>query len=62
MNSTLYPGKRLLNLQEFSNYTGLGKTKGKEWAGKYGAIRHIGRRILFDRVIIDKVLSENKEE
>lgn len=62
MNNTLYPGKRLLNLQEFSNYTGLGKTKGREWAEEHGAIRHIGRRLLFDRVVIDRVLDEGKEE
>lgn len=62
MENTIYQGKRLLNLQKFSNYTGLGKTKGKEWAGKHGAIRHIGRRILFDRVVIDRVLNEGKEE
>lgn len=62
METTIYQGKRLLNLQEFSNYTGLGKTKGREWAEKHGAIRHIGRRLLFDRFVIDRVLNEGKEE
>lgn len=50
--------KRLLNLNEFMAYVGLGKTKGMEWAKEIGAVRHLGRRVFFDRVIIDKALDD----
>lgn len=50
--------KRLLNMQEFLDYVGLGRTKGTEWAKEIGAMKRIGRRTFFDVVIIDKALDE----
>ncbi len=50
--------KRLLNLREYLDYVGMGRTKGTEWAKEIGAMKHIGRRAFFDKVIIDKVLDE----
>lgn len=58
----LYPGKRLLSIAEMKNYTGLGENAAKVWGKKHGAIRHIGRRLFYDRVIIDQVLNEPEEE
>lgn len=55
-----YAGKRLLSVQEFCRYVGLGKTKGIEWAKSIGAVKHIGSRVLFDRVIIDRAIESNK--
>lgn len=52
----MFDGKRLLNKSEFCNYIGLGHTRAEEWAVKNGVVRHIGRRVLYDRVLIDKVL------
>lgn len=49
-------GKRLLNREELCMYTGLGKSKAEAWAKQNGACKHIGRRVLYDRVIIDRVL------
>lgn len=54
----IYQGKRLLNLEEFITYTSMGRVKGKAWAKEIGAMKHIGRRVVFDRVVIDKVLDE----
>lgn len=53
-----YNGKRLLTLEEFIHYTSLGRVKGRAWAKEIGALKHIGRRVYFDRVVIDKVLDE----
>lgn len=58
----LMNGKRLLNVSEFCLYTGLGRTKGGAWAKEIGAVRHIGRRVLFDRVVIDRVIDEMGNE
>lgn len=61
MNNTIYPGKRLLTQREFCEYTGLGRTKGNEWAREIGAITHVGRRVLFDRFTIDRAIDESKK-
>jgi hypothetical protein len=52
-------GKRLLNKSEFCNYIGLGHTKAEKWAIEHGVVRHIGRRVLYDRVAVDKAIDEN---
>lgn len=54
----LMNGKRLLSVSEFCLYTGLGTSKGMAWAKEIGAVRHIGRRVLIDRVVIDRVIDE----
>ena len=61
MENTLR-NKRLLNLMEYCEYVGLGPTKGREWAKKIGAMKHIGIRVLFDKVIIDKAIDESHDE
>lgn len=49
-------GKRLLNKAEFCNYIGLGHSRAEQWAMKNCVVKRIGRRVLYDRVLIDKVL------
>lgn len=49
-------GKRLLSRKEFFRYVGLGKVRGMEFAEKVGAVRRYGRRVLIDRVIVDRAL------
>lgn len=49
---------RLLDLNELQIYAGLGRNKAIEWGKAIKADVHIGRRVLYDRVVIDKVLSE----
>ena len=60
--SDYYYGKRLMNLDEFMHYTSMNRVRGKEWAKEIGAMKHIGRRVFFDRVIIDRVLDEINEK
>lgn len=50
--------KRFLNVAELSKYIGLGKTKTREFGAKYGAVRKLGRRTLYDKIIIDRVLDD----
>lgn len=57
-NEVLYPNKRLLNMKEFMNYTGLGESRGRKWAKEIGCMGKIGRRTVFDRVIIDEHIKE----
>lgn len=52
-SNVLYPNKRLLNMKEFMNYTGLGESKARQWAKEIGCMRKIGKRTVLDRVIID---------
>lgn len=48
---------RLLDINGFMRYTGLGRNSALAFAKKYNlAIRPYGRRVLYDRVKIDKVL------
>lgn len=56
MGNTLYPNKRLFNINELKNYTGLGETKAKQWAREIGAVHKIGKRTVYDRAIIDKAI------
>lgn len=54
-------GKRLLNSAEMLAYTGMGKTAGRAWCAKIGAIRRIGGRTLFDKRVIDAAIDALKE-
>lgn len=52
--------KRLLNMEEFQTYTGLGKNKAIELAKKAKCRFDSGnRRLLFDRVKFDKWCDDN---
>lgn len=53
--------KRLLDVDELCVYIGMGRSKGVEWAKKIGASVRIGRRLLFDKNIIDKAIDEARE-
>lgn len=50
--------KRLLNVQELCIYISMGKCNAVKWAKGIGAERRIGRRILFDKWVIDKAISK----
>lgn len=47
---------RLLSITELTHYTGLGRTKAREWAKEIGAVRKIGTRALYDKHVIDAAL------
>ena len=46
--------KRLLSVKDLQWYVGLGKNRATEWGRKIGAERRIGKRVFFDREIVDR--------
>ncbi len=54
--------KRLLDVNEVCIYLNLGRVRGVEFAKSIGAERKIGRRSLFDRVVIDKYFDSQMQE
>lgn len=51
-------GKRLLTEKEATAYVGQGTTKGRIWLKEIGSRRNFGRRVLYDKVVIDRKLDE----
>lgn len=49
---------RLMSAKEVCFYLGLGRNRGVEFAKSIGAERKIGRRCLYDRVVIDSYLNK----
>ena len=50
--------KRLLNIKEVCIYTGIGQTRARQYMDKIGATKQFGRRVLFDKNVIDSALDE----
>lgn len=48
--------KRMLSEKEAQDYLGLKRVKCREFGEKINAVKHIGRRVLYDRKIIDDAL------
>ncbi len=48
--------KRLLSVEDACGYIGLGKSAAKLYLDKIGAKRKIGRRVLYDKTVIDAEL------
>ena len=46
--------KRLLDVKELAAYCSIGICTAREWGREIGAERRIGRRVLYDRVAVDK--------
>ena len=54
--------KRLMNIEELCDYVGMGKSYTFKWAKEHGLARKIGRRTLYDKVLVDKLIDDlNKE-
>lgn len=53
--------KRLFDATEVCAYLSLGRNKGIEFAKSIGAERKIGRRCLYDKAVIDRILDDMKE-
>jgi len=51
--------KRMLSEKEAQIYIGIGRTSVRKLGEKINAIQHIGSRILYDRFVIDRYLTEN---
>lgn len=54
--------KRLLDANEVCLYLSLGRNRGIEFAKSIGSERKIGRRCLYDKVVIDRYLDQQAEE
>ncbi len=48
--------KRMLSEKEAQEYIGLKRVKCREFGESIGCVKRIGRRVLYDRFIIDKAL------
>lgn len=46
--------KRLLDVKELCAYCGIGICTAREWGREIRAERRIGRRVLYDRMAVDK--------
>ena len=55
-----FEAKRLLDWQEAQVYTGLGRTRCREFCEAIGAVKKIGKRVLFDRKVIDEYLNDSE--
>ena len=56
--TTTVERKRLLDAKETCEYLSLGRNRGVEFAKSIGAERRIGRRCLYDKVVIDRYLDK----
>lgn len=50
--------KRLLNIKEVCSYIGIGQTQARKTMQEIGAVRRFGRRILYDKIVIDTYLDD----
>ena len=53
--------KRLLGVDDLMNYLSLGKNKAMEFGKESGAVVHIGKRTLYDKVMIDRAIEDAKQ-
>lgn len=58
--------KRLLSVRELCIYTSRGRNQATEWGRKIGAEVRFGKRVFFDRYVIDreidKIIAQNQKE
>ena len=54
--------KRLVGLNEFMKYTGLGKNRAAEFGEKIGCRVRVGRRVLYDLRKADKEIDKLAEK
>lgn len=53
--------KRMLNIKEVCAYIGQGETNSRIYMDEIGATRKFGRRVLFDKTVIDAALDKMRE-
>ena len=61
-NISVVSEKRLLDSNEVCMYLSLGRNRGVEFARSIGAERKIGRRSLYDKVVIDRYFDRQAQE
>lgn len=47
---------RLITVKQLMEYTGLSRNTAVRWADKAGARRQFGRRVMYDRITVEKEL------
>lgn len=52
--------KRLLGISELTDYIGVGHCTAAEFGKKCGAVVRIGRRVLYDRTVIDQAIEKER--
>ena len=53
-----YAEKRMLSLEEAAQYIGQGAYRTRHYMDEIGASRKIGRRVVFDKNVIDRALDQ----
>lgn len=61
-NISMVSEKRLIDANEVCMYLSLGRNRGVEFARSIGAERKIGRRSLYDKVVIDRYFDRQAQE
>ena len=54
------PEKKTLTCKEVCQYLGLGRNTARKIGLEAGAVRRIGRRVLYDRVTLDNYVDQMK--
>lgn len=54
--------KRLFSIEEAVTYLGIGKSSARKFLESIGAKHQIGRRVLYDKAIIDQYLNTQQKE
>lgn len=49
--------KRLLSIGEVCTYLGVGQAQARKYMDEIGAVKKFGRRVVFDKLIIDTALN-----
>lgn len=62
INVSMLSEKRLLDVNEVCMYLSLGRNRGVEFAKSIGAEKKIGRRCLYDKVVIDRYFDKQAQE
>ena len=52
--------KRLLGIGELTDYLGVGHCTAADFGKQCGAVVRIGRRVLYDRAVIDQAIEEER--
>lgn len=56
-NENNISNKRLLDTREACSYIGMGRINTRRFMDEIGATRRFGKRVLFDRTVIDEALN-----
>lgn len=61
-NNNINADKRMISAEEAAAYIGMGMSKTRQLLSEIGAKRNLGRRVVYDKVIIDKWLDSMADQ